>query len=113
MNVLYFIDEDGTDWYDIWGDFDINKIWAVAINADGSISWVDNEVKGVHTPPIGGIVLGYVTLPVPIEDLKNQLYIYDNGTFKRQPESQEAPERTKEDIMNDLIALQEELKNLK
>lgn len=112
-NILHFTDDNGNDWYDVWGTFKSNNLWAVAINTDGSIHWVDNDVEGFYSPPLGGVILGYVTLPVPLEDLKNQLYVYDNGAFKRRPEPQEEPERTKEDILKDLIALQEELKNLK
>lgn len=103
---------DGIDWYELMVELDkIEGRWVVGYSEDeGYVSWAtDGPVSGMYVPKEGISVA--IVESVPFVSDKAHEYDFDGKTFTLR-ELPKKPERTKEDILADLIKLQEELKAL-
>lgn len=106
------IDHGNTSWYDLMDDLDnLEGRWVVCVNPDGYITWFTNEhVSGMYAPDDGHTVIVTDSIPFEGSGLAVRDYLWDGSSFIKKEEEVVAKERTKEDILADLLKLQEELK---
>lgn len=109
-DAVFLIDDEGNSWYDVMYDLDATGKWTVAFYPDGYVSYVSREVAGRHGAA-GCSVTQVDSLPGPYK--LGVYWFFNRETHEveaRERPTYEVPERTKEDIMADLMKLQEELK---
>ncbi|QBI89965.1 single-stranded DNA-binding protein [Escherichia phage HZP2] len=108
-------DSTGESWYDIMVKLDElgEDRWVIGTQQSGFVSWATNgSVNASALPVDGGDVIVIDSIPEDME--KDFRYWWWDGSqfFKQDNVKSEQKERTKEDIMADLLKLQEELKTL-
>lgn len=108
-------DSKGKSWYDLMVELDEleETRWVVGTQPSGFVSWATSgNVNALALPVDGGDVVVIDSVP---EDMEKDFryWRWDGSKFFKQDTSKVEPkERTKEDIMADLLKLQEELKTL-
>lgn len=104
---------DGADWYALSEKLDERpEKWAVGVSEeDGYVAWATTGKLTGRFAPKSGIQVILVDEVPWSEGEAVHLYDFDGKSFKLR-EVAVAAERTKEDILADLIKLQEELKAL-
>lgn len=107
------IDLGDTSWYDLMVELDgMDDRWVVCVAPEGYIAWYTNEhVSGRYAPSDGHTVVVTDSIPFGGNGLAVRDYEWNGSAFVEK-ESENTQERTKEDILADLIRLQEELKAL-
>lgn len=108
-------DSKGKSWYDLMVELDEleETRWVVGTQPSGFVSWATRgSVNALALPVDGGDVVVIDSIPENME--KDFRYWRWDGSqfFKQDTAKSEHKERTKEDIMADLMKLQEELKAL-
>lgn len=100
-------------WYDLMDAIDeLEDRWVVCVGPDGYIAWyTDSKVSGQYAPSDGHTVIVTDSIPFEGHGLAVRGYLWNGSSFIENKE-EVAKERTKEDILADLIRLQEELKAL-
>ena len=110
-DARFFMDDEGNSWYDLMVELDKTGLYTVAFYPDGYVSYVATKVTGRHGCD-GCSVTQVSELPGEYK-LGESYWFFNRETHSveaRERPTYVAPERTKEDIMADLIKLQEELK---
>ncbi len=107
-------DAEDNDWYELMHELDgLDGRWVVGIQDNTYASWAtDGRVSGKYAPRRGDTVVVVKDIPEAMKE--SVLYWRWDGSqfFKQEPKKSQPKERTKEDIMADLLKLQEELKAL-
>lgn len=104
------IDCDGISWYDLMKELDAkDDRVVVCVSPTGYVAWyTEGKVSERYAPSEGFSVI--VLESVPFTEETQRQFLWDGSKFITKPN--EVVERTKEDIMADLLKLQEELKAL-
>lgn len=109
LNVTYFIDEGGNDWYQLVDKIDRLDNFIIGVNEDGSLCWFDKTARAKYSPPIGGKVVLLSELP---DDISHDgSWKYENNKLVKVEPKEPLP-RTKEELMQDLMQLKKELDEL-
>lgn len=107
-------DSNGNSWYYLMEHLDtIGPRWVVGVQDNGYASWATNEpVSGKHVPSHGSSVVVLDDIPEGMKDGVAYWKLEGDTFVDLDPAKHPVVERTKEDILSDLIRLQEELKAL-
>lgn len=107
-------DDSGNSWYDLMWTLDEPgpTRWVVGISPEGYVGWIVNgPVAEGHVPVPGGSVV--VCPAIPAKMAESFMYWKFDGKCFVYAKPAPQPERTKDDIMADLLRLQAELANMK
>ena len=108
-DAMFFFDDEGRSWYDVMYELDETGRITVGYMPDGYVSFTSTKVAEQHG--CAGLSMAQVdSLPEGYDPKVHQLY-FDEAAHSLRYELINKPqvERSKEDIMKDLMRLQAEL----
>lgn len=109
LSISYFTDAGGNDWYKLVDKIDRLDKFIIGVSPTGYVQWVDKTARAKYSPPVGGMVVLLSELPKDFS--MSDLWRYTEGKLIK-VEQEVEQSRTKEDILNDLDKLRDELKAL-